>query len=66
MFDLVGIQQMTARAVAVFFVRIALRLLRADIRCRDCGLVLEPAAQVIDFVESGCPNCDGHKLGLVR
>jgi len=64
--DLVGIRQLTARAVAVWFVKSLLWLLRADVRCRDCGLVLEPAAQVLDFVESSCPNCQGHKLELVR
>jgi len=65
MIDLVGIQRLTARTVVVWFVKIALRLLRADARCRDCGLVIDPW-QMLDFVESGCPNCQGHKLELVR
>ena len=65
MIDLVGIQRLTARTVATWFVRALLWLLRADVRCRGCELVLEPW-QMMDFVESGCPNCQGHKLELVR
>jgi Zn finger protein HypA/HybF involved in hydrogenase expression len=64
MIDAIGTKRSTARWVAATFVKIYLRIKRAQgLQCRGCDMEIHPMG-AFDFVTSGCPVCGSSKLSL--
>jgi len=59
-----GLKDLTAHAIAAWFVRLVLRFRRKNgLLCRNCGLPV-PVEDVPRFVSEGCLSCGERKLNL--
>jgi hypothetical protein len=65
MIDGHGVRILTARGLAAWFVQALLWFRRGRLVCRSCGMEIVPEG-VMDFIESGCPACEGRKLEVRR